>query len=241
MAAVAPSNRGHGGQSAQVSSASNTKAASCFSSVSPKRRGGTLPTAGWLIAIKCRRKEVAMKKTWCGTFAAVAVVGLLASSAMAQGQKQGDSPPQLKQMKLTDKQVQGFISAQKDLAPLRSKLEGAGDKLDPALQAQLDLIAKKNGFSSGDEFDDVAANIAIVLSGLDQSGQFTEPPEQIKKDIEEIKQDAQLPQKEKEQVLAEMQEALKTATPLKFKENVVLVKKYQKELDAAVPNEPAKQ
>jgi len=160
---------------------------------------------------------------------------------MAQGQKQGDSPPQLKQMKLTDKQVQGFISAQKDLAPLRSKLEGAGDKLDPALQAQLDLIAKKNGFSSGDEFDDVAANIAIVLSGLDQSGQFTEPPEQIKKDIEEIKQDAQLPQKEKEQVLAEMQEALKTATPLKFKENVVLVKKYQKELDAAVPNEPAKQ
>src|SRR5262245_40405222 len=183
-----------------------------------------------------------MKNTWRGTFAAAAVVGLLASSAMAQSQKQGDSLPQLKQMKLTDKQVQSFMSAQKELAPLTSKLEGAGDKPDPALQGQLDQIAKKNGFSSAEELDDVAANISLVLSGLDpQSGQFTEPPEQIKKDIEEIKQDAQMPQKEKDQVLAEMQAALKTAAPLKFKENVAVVKKYQKELDAALPNEATKQ
>jgi hypothetical protein len=65
---------------------------------------------------------------------------------MAQGQKQGDSEPQLKQMKLTDNQVQGFISAQKELAPLSSKLEGAGDKPDPALQSQLDQIARRTAF-----------------------------------------------------------------------------------------------
>jgi hypothetical protein len=182
-----------------------------------------------------------MKTTWRATFAAAAMIGLLASSAMAQGQKQGDSEPQLKQMKLTDKQVQGFISAQKELAPLSSKLEGAGDKPDPALQTQLDQIAKKNGFSSAQELDDVGANISVVLSGLDESGQFTEPPEQIKKGMEEIKRDTQMPQKEKEQALSEMQEALKTAAPLKFKENVALVKKYQKELDAALPSEPTKQ
>jgi hypothetical protein len=183
-----------------------------------------------------------MKTTWRGTLAAVAVVGLLASSAMAQGQKQGDSQSQLKQVKLTDKQVQGFISAQKELAPLSSKLEGAGDKPDPVLQTQLDQIAKKNGFSSADELDDVAANISVVLSGLDpKSGQFTEPPDQIKKDMEEVKRDTQMSQKDKDQALSEMQEALKTAAPLKFKENVALVKKYQKELDAALPNEPTKQ
>jgi hypothetical protein len=50
-----------------------------------------------------------------------------------------------------------------------------------------------------------------------------------------------MPQKDKDQVLSEMQEALKTAAPLKFKENVALVKKYQKQLDAALPNEPTKQ
>ena len=59
--------------------------------------------------------------------------------------------------------------------------------------------------------------------------------------MEEVKKDTQMPQKDKDQVLAEMQEALKTATPLQFKENVALVKKYQKQLDAAVPNEPTKQ
>jgi hypothetical protein len=87
-----------------------------------------------------------MKTTWRATFAAVTMVGLLTSSAMAQGQKQGDSEPQLKQMKLTDNQVQGFISAQKELAPLSSKLEGAGDKPDPALQSQLDQIARRTAF-----------------------------------------------------------------------------------------------
>jgi len=54
-----------------------------------------------------------MKTLWRGTLGALAVVALLASSALAQGQKQGEGQPPLKQMKLTDKQVQGFISAQK--------------------------------------------------------------------------------------------------------------------------------
>jgi hypothetical protein len=42
-----------------------------------------------------------------------------------------------------------------------------------------------------------------------------------------------------------MQNALKTATPLQFKENVALVKKYQKQLDELMgpesePQEPTK-
>jgi hypothetical protein len=44
-----------------------------------------------------------------------------------------------------------------------------------------------------------------VLSGLDESGQFTEPPEQIKKDMEEMKRDTQMPQTEKEQAPSERQ------------------------------------
>ena len=88
----------------------------------------------------------------------------------------------------------------------------------------------------------MAANISLVLAGLDpQSGQFTEPPDQIKKDIDELKQDKQLSQKDKDQALAEMQEALKSAAPLQFKENVAVVKKYQKELDQVTPQEAEKQ
>jgi hypothetical protein len=82
----------------------------------------------------------------------------------------------------------------------------------------------------------------LVLAGLDpQSGQFTEPPDQIKKDIDELKQDKQLSQKEKDQALAEMQEALKKAAPLQFKENVAVVKKYQKQLDEVTPQEAGEQ
>src|SRR5437870_4991933 len=118
-----------------------------------------------------------MTTIWREALAAVAALGLLFSSAIAQSPKQGDSQPQLKQVKLTDKQVQGFIAAQKDLAPLSSKLESTADKPDPALRTEIDKIAKKNGFSTAQELDDVAANISLVLGGLDpQSGQFTEPP-----------------------------------------------------------------
>jgi len=149
---------------------------------------------------------------------------------------------QFKQIKLTEKQVRDFISAQKQLAPLASKLESEVDKPDPALQKQIEQIAKSNGFSTLDEFDDVAANISLVLAGLDpQSGQFTEPPDQLRKDIEELKQDKQMSGKDKDQALTEMQEALKSAAPLQFKENIAVVKKYQKELDEVTPQEAEKQ
>jgi SPX domain protein involved in polyphosphate accumulation len=186
--------------------------------------------------------ERTMRTIWLGKVAALAGLALFAASAIAQSQKDGEDQWQFKQIKLTEKQVQDFISAQKQLAPLANKLENAADKPDPALQKQIEQIAKSNGFSTIDEFDDVAANISLVLAGLDpQSGQFTEPPDQIKKDIDELKQDKQLPQKDKDQALAEMQEALKRVAPLQFKENVAVVKKYQKELDRVTPQEAEKQ
>lgn len=173
-----------------------------------------------------------MRTMWLRALAAFAGLGFMIASGVAQGQKPGEPESGFKQMRLTEKQVQSFISAQKQLAPLASKLEASGDKVDPALQKQVEQIAKRNGFSSMDEFGDVGANISIVLAGLDpNTGQFTEPPELIRKEIELIKQDKRLPQKEKDQALAELRAALKAATPLQYKENVSVVKKYQKDLD----------
>jgi hypothetical protein len=161
---------------------------------------------------------------------------------MAQGQKPGEGEQRFKQMKLTEKQIKNFISAQKQIAPLSSKLDAAGAKPDPAVQGQLEKIAKSNGFASFDELGDVGANISMVLAGLDpQTGEFTELPELIKKDMDEVKRDKQMSQKDKDQALADMQEALKTAAPLQFKENVALVRKYQKELDQLLGQEPEKQ
>jgi hypothetical protein len=179
---------------------------------------------------------------WLRTLAFLAGLGLLAALGMAQGQQQDQGEPQFKQVKLTEKKVQGFIAAQKQLAPLSSKLEASGDKADPALQQQVEDIAKKNGFSTVEELGEVSANISLVLAGLDtKTGQFTEPPDQIRKEMEDIKQDQQLSQEDKSQALKEMQEALKTATPLQFKENVAVVRKYQRQLDEVLPQESEQQ
>jgi len=186
--------------------------------------------------------EQTMRTIWLGKLAVLAGLALFAAPAIAQSQKDSQDQGQFKQIKLTEKQVRDFISAQKQLVPLASKLESGADKQDPALQKQVEQIAKSHGFSTLDEFDDVAANISFVLAGLDaQSGQFTEPADQIKKDIDEVKQDKQMSQKDKDQALAEMQEALKSAAPLQFKENITVVKKYQKELDEVAPQEAEKQ
>lgn len=183
-----------------------------------------------------------MRNIRFGILAVFAGIGLLASLAMAQGQQKGEGEPQFKQVKLTEKKIQGFIAAQKQLAPLSSKLGASGDNPDPALEKQVEQIAKSNGFSTVDELGEVSANISLVLAGLDaQTGQFTEPPDLIRKEMEGVKQDKQLSQADKDQALKEMQEALKTAAPVQFKENVALVRKYQKEIDQAIGQEEPEQ
>jgi hypothetical protein len=156
--------------------------------------------------------------------------GLMLAASPASAQD-----AEFKQIKLTEKQVQGFISAQKDLNAIASKLQGASDKPDPKLQAELEALAKKNGFASFEELDDVAANISMVMAGIDpQTGEYTDPVEAIKKEIEEIKADKSIPDKDKKQMLDEMQEALNSTPPLKHPENVQVVKKYRAEIDKAL-------
>src|SRR5262245_35937293 len=68
----------------------------------------------------------------------------------------------VKQVKLTEKQVQSFIEAQKDLTAITDKMEGSvTDKPDPKVQADLEAAAKKHGFKDFAEYDDVAANISM--------------------------------------------------------------------------------
>ena len=157
--------------------------------------------------------------------------------ALALTQMPGPAAAQaIKQVQLTEKQIEGFISAQKDMAAVADKMQGAtSDKPDPKLQAELEAIAKKYGFASFNEYDDVAANIAMIMAGIDpQSKAFTEPQVAIKKEIEEVQSDKSIPEKEKKQMLEELAEALKTAQPVQFPNNIELVKKYFDKIDAVL-------
>jgi hypothetical protein len=162
-------------------------------------------------------------------FAAVAAIALTHLSGVASAQTA------VKQIKLTEKQIEGFIAAQKDMSAVAEKMQGNTDKPDPKVQAELENIAKQHGFASFQEYDDVAANVSMVMAGIDPTSKaFTEPKVAIQKEIDEVKNDKSIPEKEKKQMLDELSEALKSAQPIEFPSNVELIKKYWDKIDAVL-------
>src|SRR2546426_612027 len=67
-----------------------------------------------------------------------------------------------KQIKLTEKHIQGVMAAHKDMAKL---YDGANsDKSDdPKVEAQAEAVAKKNGFASLAEYDAAWMNILMIM------------------------------------------------------------------------------
>jgi hypothetical protein len=142
----------------------------------------------------------------------------------------------IQQVKLSDKMIEGFIASQKDMAKVAEKLQGApSDKPDPKIQGELEDVAKKHGFKDFAEYDDVAANISMIMAGIDpQNGSFTDPVESIKKEIEEVKADKTIKENDRKTMLEELTEALKVTQPIKFPDNVTLVKKFREKIDAVL-------
>jgi hypothetical protein len=132
---------------------------------------------------------------------------------------------ELKQVKLTEKHIQGFMAAYDDIAKL---YYGANpEKRDPKVDAQAAAVAKKNGFASLAQYEDVSMNITMIMSGIDpQTKKFTEPPEQIKNEIAALNSEKSLPEAEKKEGVAQLEAALTMVKPIQFKENIALVLKY---------------
>ena len=159
--------------------------------------------------------------------AALAVVGLALSAATlsggdafaqakqapAQAAPPADAP--MKQMPLTEKQIQGVLAAQKDMDALDDKLpDNPNVKPDPKVTAQLEAIAKKNGFASYAEYNNVMDNISLVLGGFDPATKkYVGAEAVLKQQIAAVQADNKMPSKDKKQALDEMNAALKTPAP----------------------------
>jgi hypothetical protein len=112
-------------------------------------------------------------------------------------------------------------------------MQGATDKPDPKIQAQLETIAKAHGFKDFAEYDAVAANVGMVMANIDpQTKEFTDLPTTLKQEIAEVQADKAMPAEEKKQMLEELGTALKNAKPVENPGNVELVKKYYDQIDA---------
>ena len=155
------------------------------------------------------------------------LLGVLVAAllAVAMFEPSEGTAQEVKQVKLTEKHIQDFISAHEDMAKLYDDADP--NKPDPKVEAQAEEVAKKNGFANLAEHDLVSMNIAVIMSGIDpDTKKFAEPPELIKQEIASLKADKSVPEAEKKDYLAQLEDALKNAKPIQFKENIALVLKY---------------
>jgi hypothetical protein len=157
---------------------------------------------------------------------------------MAPAKEAAPPPAQeapLKQMALTEKQVEGVLSAAKEMDPITEKLPDNG-KPDPKIIAQLDAVAKKNGFASYDEYNNVVDNISIVLAGFDSATKkYVGTEAVIKAQIAQVQADKKMPAKDKKEALADLNDALKSPGPaIENKGNIDLVGKYYDKLADAL-------
>jgi hypothetical protein len=176
---------------------------------------------------------------------AFAIVAMAPDAALAQAKPQmappaqaappPGQPPALKQMALTDKQVQGVLAAQNDMDAITEKLPDNA-KPDPKVTAQLEAVAKKNGFASYDEYNDVIDNISLVLGGFDPATKkYVGAEAVIKAQIAQVQADKKMSAKDKKDALADLNEALKTPAPaIENKGNIDLVAKYYDKLAEAL-------
>ncbi|UGV28395.1 hypothetical protein E0H22_23595 [Rhodopseudomonas boonkerdii] len=183
------------------------------------------------------------------TFTATTSQSVLAQAAKQQApakqaapaaQPAEPAPQPLKQIALSEKQVEGVLAAQKDLDAITDKLpQDAPAKPDPKITAQLDDVAKKNGFANYGEYNDVVENVMMVLGGFDpKTKAYVGPEAVIKQQIAAVEADKKMPAKDKKAVLDELNGALKQPQPaIENKGNIDLVTKYYDKLTAAMQDE----
>jgi hypothetical protein len=178
---------------------------------------------------------------------AAAIAAASAGDALAQAK---EAPPQqaapapqaapaqlpvVKQIALTDKQIEGVLAAQKDMDAITAKLIDNA-KPDPAMAAQFEGIARKNGFAGYDEYSNVLDNISIVLAGFDPATKrYVGTDAVIKAQIAQVEADKKMSPNEKKEALADLNEALRApAPPIENKGNIDLVAKYYDKLADAL-------
>ena len=173
----------------------------------------------------------------------LAALSALPSAGGALAQSQTSPPgqaaplqlPVLKQLALTDKQIEAVIATQKEMNPITDKLP-ENTPADSKIIAQLEAIAKKHGFASYDEYNVVIDNISLVLGSIDPvSKKYVGSEAVIKSQIAQVEADKKMSAEDRQQALNDLNLALKMPAPvIENKGNIDLVIKYYDKLDAVM-------
>jgi hypothetical protein len=158
-------------------------------------------------------------------------VPVFVGCAFAQEKQPDASQEALKQVALTEKQLEGLIATKSESDAIIAKLPEGDDNPDPKVMAQLDAVAKKHGFANYAEYGTVFGNVSLVMGGFDpDTNKYVGEEAVLKKQIAEIQADKKMSPKDKKEALSELNESLKAITPVQFPANIVLVTKYYDKL-----------
>jgi hypothetical protein len=153
--------------------------------------------------------------------------------AQAQAGAQQGQPLALKQIPLTQKQIDAVLASQKEMDAATSNLpENAPPS--PKVVAQLGGIAKKYGFASYDDYNTVMDNISLVMGGIDpQTKKYVGSDAVIKQELDQVKADTKMSAQDKKAALANLEMAMKAKEPeVQNKGNIDLVVKNYDKLSA---------
>jgi hypothetical protein len=169
--------------------------------------------------------------------ACVPVSNCVISTDSAMAQDQVATPP-VNQIALTKKQIEGALSAQKDMNEINEK-QSEHAKPYLIVAEQLESAAKKNGFASYDEYTNVVENISLVLAGFDPTTKkYIGGAAVVRAQIARVKADKNMPIEDKKEALVELDNALKSpAPPVENKGNIGLVAAYYDRLADAMGND----
>ena len=161
---------------------------------------------------------------------------------MAPAPKQQAAPPPqaaqpqpIKQIALTEKQIESVLAAQKDMDAITDKIPDNAPP-DPKIDAKLDDVAKKYGFAGYPDYNTVVDNISLVLGGIDPATKkYVGTEAVIKAQIAQVTADKKMSAKDKKEALADLNEGLKQPQPaIANKGNIDLVIKYYDKLSDAL-------
>ena len=164
---------------------------------------------------------------------------VMAQAKQAPAKQSAPAPaseaPAVKQIALTEKQIEGVLAASKDVDAITDKIPDNA-KPDPKVDAQIDAAVKKNGFASYDEYNTVVDNISLVLGGFDPTTKkYVGADTVLKAQIAQVQADKKMPAKDKKAALADLNEALKSPPPaIENKGNIDIVAKYYDKLAEAL-------
>lgn len=169
------------------------------------------------------------------TASVILVLALVFAAPALPARAQNPEAQEFVQMQLTEQQLKSFIAAQDDLAAISKRIEAAGDKEDPQLDAELESLAKKYGFENFEKLEDVASNIMFVLDITDpKTGEFKDPKLDIQAEIDTLAGDTTLTPEEKQKRKTQLEEEMKSIPTLQFKGNIAIVNKHRQALEKSM-------